>query len=102
MTMLLLSLIAREFRETARKKRAHGLRLAVGAGMTVWFVLLVIRNVFTGAEALGGAVYQAIIMPLNVGAFLLAPALTAPAIATERAEGTLGLLFLTKLRPMHI
>jgi ABC-type transport system involved in multi-copper enzyme maturation permease subunit len=100
--MLLLSLIAREFRETARKKRAHGLRLIFGGAMAVWFGMLVFRNLFVGAEAVGKAVYEAIIMPLNVGAFLLAPALSAPSIATERAEGTLGLLFLTKLRPFHI
>jgi hypothetical protein len=100
--MLLLSVIAHEFRDSARKRRVHGLRLMFGGAMAVWFAALVLRNTLSSADNLGEMVYEAIVLPLNVGIFLLAPALAAPAIVLERREDTLGLLCLTKLRPMHI
>lgn len=100
--MLLLSVIAREFRESARKKRAHGLRIVFGAAMAAWFCIVALKAKLEGAEALGRAVYDGIVLPLAYGLMLLAPALAAPSIATERKEETLGLLFLTRLRPYHI
>lgn len=100
--MLLFSLIAREFRQTARKKRMHGLRLLFGGAIAVWFAAVAFWNLMQGTEAPGHAVYNAIVWPLGFGLAVLAPALAAPSIATERSEQTLGLLFHTHLRPMHI
>src|ERR1051326_1993951 len=100
--MLLFSIIAREFRSAARKKRMHGLRLLFGGAMATWFCVVALKNTLDGGEALGRAVYDAIMLPLAYGLMLIAPALAAPSIAQERREDTLGLLFLTKLRPYHI
>src|ERR1044071_4718447 len=100
--MLLFSVIAREFRQAARKKRAHGLRLLFGGAMAVWFCFVALRSARLGVEALGREVYDAIMWPLAYGLMLLAPPLAAPSIAQERKEDTLGLLFMTHLRPYQI
>ena len=100
--MLLWSLIAREFRRSARKKRAHGLRLAFGAAMAAWGMFVALQLVMERTEGAGRIAYNAMVWPLAIGLALLAPALAAPSIATERREETLGLLFLTKLRSYHI
>lgn len=100
--MLLLSIIAREFKQAARRKRMHWLRIALGCGIGTWFALVALRGTFFGAETLGRAVYDAVLFPLAYGVMLLAPALAAPVIAVERRNDTLGLLFLTQLKPFQI
>lgn len=100
--MLLLSIIVREFKQAARRKRMHWLRIALGCGIGTWFALVALRNLQMGTEAPGHAAYNAIVWPLAFVIAILAPALAASSIARERSEGTLGLLFHTHLRPLHI
>src|ERR1043166_6584724 len=100
--MLLLSVISREFKSSARKKRMHGLRVLFGGALAVWFIVVAFRLLLGRAEAVGREVYDAIVWPLAYGVMLLAPALAAPSIATERRDETLNLLFLTRLRPWHV
>ncbi|MSR65573.1 MAG: hypothetical protein EXS18_07325 [Verrucomicrobiae bacterium] len=98
--MLLFSIIAREFRSAARKKRVHVLRLLFGGAMAVWFFVVVFH--WLRVEAIGEVVYQSLMQVFAQSSILLALLLAAPSIAVERNDDTLGLLFHTKLSPHHI
>jgi len=99
--MLLLSILAREFCAAARRKRTWVLRFVLGAISAA--VLYWLHSIFyvwseaTGRDVLLLQAWQGVIM-----LSLIAPLLTAGAITEERNNGTLGLLFLTHLRPLHI
>src|ERR1051325_1137213 len=100
--MLLFSVIGREFRDAARRKRAHALRLIFGVAIGAWFYTAAVHHTLEGVEALGAEIYDAVLRPLVYGLMLIAPALAAPSIAAERKADTLGLLFLTQLRPLPL
>ncbi|MGE4181274.1 MAG: ABC transporter permease subunit [Limisphaerales bacterium] len=61
-----------------------------------------IRNVLRSFEGKGGVVFQASNLVLLITIAMMGPLLTADSLSRERREGTLGLLFLTPLRPRDI
>lgn len=98
--MILLPVIERELRASARQPFTYILRmLGVLALVLVvsWFAL----KGALGPDC-GGELFTALHTTLFSAIWLLAPFLTADCISRERREGTLPLLFLTPLRPSNI
>jgi ABC-type transport system involved in multi-copper enzyme maturation permease subunit len=98
--MKLLPVIMRELRAQARQPFTFWLRV-----LGVLAVLLA-AWAFTadhGVEArLGPRLFARLHLIGNLAIWILVPLATADCISRERREGTLGLLFLTPLRPQHI
>ncbi len=97
---MLLPVIGRELRASARQPFTYTLRLlAVLALLMValWFT-------FHGqlAVGLGGELFGALHLVFFCAIWVLVPLLCADCISRERREGTLPLLFLTPLRPSTI
>lgn len=96
--MTFLPIIERELRVHARKRATYWARFGVAAfGMLIGWMQLNLSGALGGVAAAGNAAFQALVIAafaLCCGACLL----TADAISSERREGTLGLLFLTRVR----
>jgi len=96
--MTFLPIIERELRARARRQATYWARVAVGGfGALLCLMQLSFGSAFAGTAAVG----QYAFLGLVTAAFLLccgACLLTADTISSERREGTLGLLFLTRVR----
>ena len=92
--------IFRELRAEARRPFNYWLRV-----IAVAILLLVLATFFfrggTGLGA-GGLMFSKLNATVILAIWLLVPVLTADCISREKREGTLGLLFLTPLRPFSI
>jgi ABC-type Na+ efflux pump permease subunit len=91
--------VQRELRETARRPLNHWLRVAgAGAGVLTFFFLI---SFFLTADVpgpfIGLQLFNSIHLLLLFLICIFVPAITADCIASERREGTLGLLFMTPL-----
>ena len=101
--MQFLSIAARELRVAARKPASFRLRMLTSslallvAGFALWFVTLLGSTPVSGEELFFTLSWLAFISACIVG-----PALTADCVNEERNNGTLGLLFLTKLHSTSI
>ena len=98
--MNLLSVIIRELRAAARHGFTYWLRV-LGAGIVLIFAFMV------GVEASfrlldGKLLFRVLAFALFLAIWLFIPLMTADCISQERREGTLGLLFLTPLKPLAI
>lgn len=95
--MVLLTLILREMRSSARKRTTYWARL----GVAMVGMLICLSQPSVGPGSAGRQVFAAI-----VGAAFLfscsASLLAADVISVERREGTLGLLFLTRARSVDV
>jgi hypothetical protein len=95
----MLPLIRRELLVTARAKRTYYQRLFVGS-----VVFLVAAGSFAFPASTTGGLF--LFRVLSIVAFVLCLLeglrTAAPSLAAERAEGTLGLLFLTDMRPWQV
>lgn len=89
----------RELLEAARRPGTWRLRWAGPLALAAVFVWarVALRPSFTGAEGLG--LFNLMAKASIAFAWLVLPWTTADAIAAERREGTLGLLWLTPLTP---
>lgn len=93
--MTVVPVISRELRASARHPFTYNLRvLGVGA--------LLMASVMFGLHHgfginMGGRLFSSLHFALFCAIWLLVPLLTADCISRERREGTLGLLFLTRL-----
>ena len=98
--MNVLPVITRELRAEARSPFTYWLRV-LGAGAViaaaVFFVLMHGLRV-----EVGGALFSRLHATLQLAIWILVPLLTADCLSRERREGTLGLLFLTPLKPLGI
>ena len=96
--MTFLPIIERELRVRARRPATYWTRFAVGVfGVLICLTQLTFGGPVGGASSVGRFAFSGLV----TAAFLLccgACALTADAISSERREGTLGLLFLTRVR----
>jgi ABC-type transport system involved in multi-copper enzyme maturation permease subunit len=98
--MTLLALVARELRVAARHGFTYYLRV-LGAGAVIMVCALFgFNNEFK--TNLGGELFAYLHGTLFCAIWVLVPLLTADCISRERREGTLGLLFLTKLKASDI
>jgi ABC-type transport system involved in multi-copper enzyme maturation permease subunit len=100
--MTLFPVIVRELRSQSRQPSTYWLRVvAAGAVFAVFAVVLLRledqRNAGVALNAFGAQAFGYLNAMILVCTMVLAPLLTADSISRERREGTLGLLFLTKL-----
>jgi ABC-type transport system involved in multi-copper enzyme maturation permease subunit len=100
--MIFLPIVVRELRVRTRKRATYWTRVGV-AGAGVLFCAPLLWDLFrpAGAAMTGSYVFDSAV----AAAFALACSaclLTANAIASERREGTLGLLFLTRVKAIDI
>src|SRR5580658_9701200 len=97
--MTILPLVERELRVRARSPAGYWTRFGAALAGTLLCVSMLTMN--ASAALLGAYVFDG----LMAAAFLLccfAGFLTVDGISRERREGTLGLLFLTRVRPLDV
>lgn len=101
--MRLLPIVDRELRVAARRRSAFWVR--VGAALTAVGVgagPLWLGGDWSGATSQGRQLFE-LLTQLTFGLCAVAgPLLTADSLSEEKREGTLGLLFLTDLRPHDV
>ena len=97
--MNVLPIIVRELRAEARRTVNYRLRMFSAA------VLIVVLGFFLWTDANAGSgtrAFSFLTFGIFCGIWIGVPALTADCISREKREGTLGLLFLTPLKPIEI
>ena len=93
--MTLVPIIERELRSAARQEFTYYLRLIGMGGVMLAFSVFLLRH---GDDPnIGGRLFADLHLTLFCAIWLVVPFLTADCISQERREGTLGLLFLTRL-----
>jgi ABC-type transport system involved in multi-copper enzyme maturation permease subunit len=98
--MNVLPVITRELRSEARHPFTYWLRVlgAMAAFAAALWILFGTYNL----EPEGGRMLLTIHTSLHFAIWVLVPLLTADCLSRERREGTLGILFLTPLKPRDI
>src|SRR5438874_12617607 len=99
--MTVLPVIERELRAEARHDFTYWLRLAGASALLVVFVLT-LADQRLSAPQLGAILFGNLHTALVFAIWMLVPLLTADCISRERREGTLGLLFLTRLTSLGV
>src|ERR1041384_2805855 len=94
--MTFLPIVGRELRTSARQDFTYYLRVLGAGALMVAGVLFGFSNGF-GAST-GGKLFGHCHLALFCAIWIFVPFLTADAISRERREGTLALLFLTRMR----
>src|SRR5437667_10825293 len=98
--MIVIPVIGRELRASARQPLTYSLRtLGVAALM---LACLVFGLQYGFGPTLGSHLFASLHFTLFCAIWALVPLLTADCISRERREGTLGLLFRTRLRATDI
>lgn len=98
--MILLPVIERELRASARQSFTYLLRVLGALALLLVICWFGLRGEL-GPDC-GGDLFRALHGTIFFAIWLLAPLLTADCISRERREGTLPLLFLTPLKPPSI
>jgi ABC-type transport system involved in multi-copper enzyme maturation permease subunit len=94
--MNLLPIVEREMRASARHAFTFHLRTLGVAALLLASLVFILRH---GSEPnLGGKLFGNLHFTLFCAIWICVPMLTADCLSRERREGTLGLLFLTRLR----
>ncbi len=88
-------MVERELRSSARQTFTYYLRVIGAALMLFAAALFGLKSGFV--HSLGGQLFGALHVTLFAAIWVFVPFLTADCISRERREGTLGLLFLTRL-----
>ncbi|MBN8249061.1 MAG: hypothetical protein J0L84_16660 [Verrucomicrobia bacterium] len=95
------SIIHRELLELSRQGSLYNLRV-LGAGIMMVLLWLAWERASPGTTGSGRGFFLGLNRLLFAGIWLVGPVLTADCLSREKREGTLGLLFLTPLRPLDI
>src|SRR5258708_2650147 len=98
--MPLMPVVVRELRASARHAFTYYLRTLGAAALLVTSLVFGLNHGFS--PNLGGKLFGSLHFTLFLAIWILVPLLTADCISRERREGTLGLLFLTRLRPRDV
>ena len=98
--MIVVPVIGRELRASARQPFTYSLRTLGVAAMLLACTVFGMRYNF--GPSLGGQLFGDLHFTLFWAVWVLVPLLTADCISRERREGTLGLLFLTRLSATDI
>ena len=99
-TFLSMPLVVRELRSQARAKTGFILRSVVVCLLLSPIVMVGLANGYQSAK--GSEFFGALATFLFYGLLLLGPLISAGCITTEKEGSTLGLLFLSPLRPFDI
>lgn len=98
--MNVFPVISREFRAQARQPFTYSLRMLGVLALLGGGAAFALRNSFSAS--MGGELFGYLHLTLLLAIWILVPLSTADCISRERREGTLGLLFLTPLKPADI
>src|SRR5215471_4284833 len=98
--MIVLPVIGRELRASARQPFTFSLRALGVAALLLASLMFGLEHGF--GPTLGSKLFASLHLTLFCAIWILVPMLTADCISRERREGTLGLLFLTRLRATDI
>src|SRR6266478_2571472 len=98
--MPLMPVIIREMRVSARHPFTYYLRSLGAAALLLTCFFFGLENGFSAS--IGGKLFGSLHLTLFLAIWILVPLLSADCISRERREGTLGLLFLTRLRPHDV
>lgn len=93
--------LQRELREQARQVATYWLRV-IAAGVAMLLFWLAWEQEAHGGTLNGRGYFLGLHRLMFLGIWFVAPVLTADCLSRERREGTLGLLFLTPLRPVDV
>lgn len=96
-----LPVFVRELRVEARRSMNYWLRV-LGAGVMLGVTVMVGVHLDGNIAGQGGVMFGVLQPTLFSLIWLLVPIMTCDSISRERREGTLGLLFLTPLRPVDV
>ena len=100
--MTLFPIVVRELRARSRLKATFWLRaLVVIVGILICLPQLTIAGSYTAPSQIGKSIFYSVV----IAAFVLSSCgcfLTADALSSERREGTLGLLLLTRVKVLDI
>jgi hypothetical protein len=100
--MTVLPILERELRVRARNRATYWSRFAVAlAGLVVWLPQLMWSGPFGTPTAIGPGLLNAVVNVAFLGS-CAACLLTADVISSERREGTLGLLLLTRVKAFDV
>ncbi len=100
--MTFLPIVERELRVRARQRATYWTRFAaVLLGLLIGLPQLALAGAFSSPAQTGRAMFNALIVVAFIGC-LVACLTTADVISSERREGTLGLLFLTRVKGRDI
>ena len=94
--MPFIPVIERELRSSARQPFTYWLRALAVSALLLASLLFGLNYGFE--HNIGGKLFSSLHFTLFCAIWLLVPLLTADCISRERREGTLGLLFLTRLK----
>jgi ABC-type transport system involved in multi-copper enzyme maturation permease subunit len=100
--MILLPVIERELRVTARTRRTYRNRFLAGLGMIGALLWVLWESRGASQSQLGNDTFEFITMAALILALLAGFFHTADCVSEERRDGTLGLLYLTDLRSIHV
>jgi len=95
-----MPIIAREMRVSARHAFTYYLRSLGAAALLVTCFFYSLQRGFSPNE--GRLLFGAFHLTLFLSIWIIVPLLAADCISRERRDGTLGLLFLTRLRPHDV
>src|SRR5437667_3567290 len=98
--MPVMPVINREMRASARHSFTYYLRTLGAAALLLTSLFFGLNHGFE--PNLGGRLFAALHLTLFIAIWILVPLLTADCLSRERREGTLGLLFLTRLQASDI
>lgn len=98
--MTLLPVVERELRTEARGAFTYWLRVGGGVALLCAGAVFLTDNDL--GHNLGGRLFRMMHVTLFFAVWIVAALMTADCISRERREGTLGLLFLTPLRPFDV
>jgi ABC-type transport system involved in cytochrome c biogenesis permease component len=99
--MNLWPLLQRELREHGRRPTTYALRAVVAGGVIATCAYALLSNPQL-TRTTGLPLFQGLNKLLFVLLWILGPVLTADCLSREKREGTIGLLFLTPLRPGEV
>src|SRR5688500_11945721 len=100
--MILLPVIERELRVTARTRQTYRNRFLAALGMIAVLLWILYDSRAASQTQLGNDTFEFITATALVLSLLAGFFHTADCISEERREGTLGLLYLTDLRSLHV
>src|SRR6266567_2109859 len=98
--MPLMPVIVREMRVSARYAFTYYLRSLGAAALLVTSLLFGLEYGFSPNQ--GDRLFGSLHLTLFLSIWIIVPLLTADCISREKRDGTLGLLFLTRLRPHDV
>jgi ABC-type transport system involved in multi-copper enzyme maturation permease subunit len=100
--MTFLPIVARELRVASRRRMTYWARAAVALGAMITGIFIYADSVGVRSQLLSQQIFVGLIGLSLLYCLLAGRFATADCLSAEKREGTLGLLFLTDLKPLDV